>query len=98
MTYRATIIMQTTYIGYEDDATEGDEGDWLHSVNVHLYDGARRVVVTFEHTERDDTIGIREIGARDDYTGPDVPDMLAAAIAALDARGITNPAIPRADA
>ena len=98
MTYRATIIVQTTFIGYEDDATEGD--DWLHGVNVHLDDGARRgVVVAFEHTERDDTIEIREIGARDDYTGPDVPDMLAAAIAALDARGITNPAIPaRADA
>ena len=87
MTYRASIIVQTTFIRYEDDATEGD---WLHGVIVHL-DGARRVVVAFEHTERDDTIGIREIGARDDYTGPDVPDMLAAAIAALDARGITNP-------
>ena len=36
---------------------------------------------------------------RDDYTGPDAPDTLAAAIAALDARGITNPAIPaRAEA
>ena len=97
MTYRATIIVQTTFIRYEDDATEGD---WLHGVNVHLDDGARRgVVVAFEHTEHDDTIKISEIGARDDYTGPDVPDMLAAAIAALDARGITNPAIPaRADA
>ena len=96
MTYRASIIMQTTYIGYEDDATEGD---WLHGVNVHLYDGARRVVVAFEHTEHGSTIKISEIGARDDYTGPDAPDILAAAIAALDARGITNPAIPaRADA
>ena len=94
MTYRATIIVQTTYIGYEDDATEGD---WLHVVNVHLYDGARRVAVAFEHTERDDTIEIGEIGARDDYTGPDAPDILAAAIAALDARGITNPTA-RADA
>jgi len=97
MTYRATLIVQTTYVGYEDDATEGD---WLHGVNVHLDDGVHgSVVVAFEHTERDDTIGIREIGARDDYTGPHVPDMLAAAIAALDARGITNPAIPaRAEA
>ncbi len=94
MTYRASIIVQTTFIGYKDDATEGD---WLHGVHVHL-DGARRVAVAFEHTERDDTIEIREIGARDDYTGPDAPDILAAAIAALDARGITNPAIPRAEA
>ena len=97
MTYRATLIVQTTYVGYEDDATEGD---WLHGVNVHLYDGARRVVVEFvAYRDADDTIKISEIGARDDYTGPDVPDMLAAAIAALDARGITNPAIPaRAEA
>jgi len=34
---------------------------------------------------------------RDDYTGPDAPDILAAAIAALDARGITKPTA-RADA